>query len=140
MVYETSNKIAEALKAKNLNCRIEESETASSVAAKLSGEHAKDLIIRFISHNDGNDVSVRIFAIADGSKSDKVKLLTLLNKLNSDYRFACFYLADNGEISVSYDVPSSADQDLGGMCVELLIRLWRIVDEAYPAILAAANL
>ena len=137
MVYETSNKIAEALKEKNMNCRIEEGENASAVVAKLIGKNAKDLIIRFISHSDDSDVAIRIFAIADGSKGDRLKILSLLNKLNYKYRFVCFYLADNGEISVSYDVPRAADQDLGNVCLELLIRLWAIVDECYPAIVAA---
>lgn len=138
MVYQASKKIGEALDAKDLKYRIEEHDYTSVVVAKLVGQNAKDLIIRFISHNDDNDVAVRVFAIADGSKGDKVKSLTLLNKLNAEYRYACFYMADNGEISVSFDMPLSMDKELGVCCREMLMRLWSIIDEVYPAIVAAA--
>lgn len=138
MVYQASKKIGEALDAKDLNYVIEEHDHSSVVVSHLVGKNAKNLIIRFISSNDDNDVSVRFFAIADGSKGDKNKINALLNELNGKYRYICFYMADNGEINASYDVALSIGEDLGPVCCEILIRFWNIIDEAYPEIVAAA--
>ena len=137
MVYQATKQIAAAMDEKKLNYRIEESDNASMLLAKLAGKNAKDLIIRFISAGEGNDVFIRIFAIADGSKGDKNKIYALLNKLNADFRYICFYMAENGEINASYDIPLSVNTDLGPACLEILMRLWNIIDESYPAILAA---
>ena len=57
--------------------------------------------------------------------------LLLVNKLNNQFRWTKFYLDDDGDITIRMDAIVS-DESAGEEIWELIIRMSRIIDEAYP--------
>ncbi len=66
----------------------------------------------------------------------KETVILELNKLNAYYRWAKFYLDEDGDIRI--DTDAVVDQDTCGQeCHELVRRLVGIGDDAYPQIMKA---
>ena len=139
MANEICKQIQGFLDEHKLPYHLEENEQFSMIMARFEGKNIKHLLVRLICENENNVVSVRAFAIANAAKADKVKVLTLLNELNGKYRYTRFYMADNGEISAMYDLPTTCGEAFGPISHEMFIRFWNILDECYPELLAAVE-
>lgn len=92
--------------------------------------------IRFISKDDDNDVAVRIFELISVDESRWAKVLPVLNQLNARFRYAKFVLDKDGDINLEYDYLMHCP-DPAASALELVIRIVKIVDEAYPEIMRA---
>ena len=114
----------------------DETETSSNVWLQFGIKNGGSYRIRFISRDDDNDVAVRIFSLVTIDKDKRDKVLPAINNLNNKYRFLKFILDDEGDVNVEYDYllkcPSPA-----ASATELVVRIVKIVDEAYPELMRA---
>ena len=90
--------------------------------------------IHVVFDTDGNSVQVITSPIASVPIEKTSKMLLTLNDLNCKYRWVKLYLdSDN-------DLMADADQIIdeytaGEACVEIVMRMANIIDEAYPEIM-----
>lgn len=88
-----------------------------------------DLYIWFDYDNKGAELYIWNYAQATAKQQSK--LLTLINQMNYDYRYARFYLEDDYSVSISGDAVFR-DNDIGEICEEMILHLVNIADDAYP--------
>ena len=92
------------------------------------------IAIHVVFDADGNSIQVVTSPIANVPIEKTSKLLLAVNELNSRFRWVKFYLdSDN-------DIIADADQIIdeytaGESCVEIVMRVANIVDEAYPGLM-----
>ncbi|MDY3929884.1 MAG: hypothetical protein SOZ34_11070 [Clostridia bacterium] len=79
-------------------------------------------------------VSANIFLITDIPKTKYNMTLKLINKINSTYRWITFYISKSNSLTAHIDgVLPIYDCSAGAeICYELMIRLFKTVDETYP--------
>ncbi|MBQ6174130.1 MAG: YbjN domain-containing protein [Clostridia bacterium] len=138
MIYRSTQEISNYFTMREIKHRIDEANGLSYVETGVNGKVVKNVIIRFFSRSDANDVDIRVLnlgmlAVPEERKAD---LLVTLNELNCKYRFVKFSLYSDGSITVSYDIGTAVSlDDLGEVCREMFIRLISILDEVYPVIM-----
>ena len=98
----------------------------------------KNYMIKFISTGD-DTLAVRVFALLSAEKSQYPKIYPVLNKLQDQFRFLRFTLDRDGDINVEYDA-TCCDRDAGMVAMEMIIRITKILDEAYPELKRAVYL
>ncbi len=126
----------ELTKEENLKVFVEEDEDRSYVWLQFGIKNGGSYRIRFISNDDDNDVSVRVYGLLSVEGEQKEKVFPALNTLNNKYRFVKFVMDDDGDINIEYDftVRSVAPEK---SAEEIVIRIVKIVDEAYPVLMRA---
>ena len=80
-----------------------------------------------------------MFALLSAERSQYAKIYPVLNKLQDQYRFLRFTLDRDGDINVEYDA-TCCDRDAGMLAMEMIIRITKILDEAYPELKRAVYL
>ena len=98
----------------------------------------QQIVIRFISTDDSNDVGVRILQLLSSIPESKtLRVLKACNYLNAKRRFLCFYMRE-GNVDVRYDLPfSTKDNCVGANAVEIFLRTAKILTEDYPILMKA---
>ena len=133
MIYKATSLISECFDAHGIKFRINEMEQVSVIEAGFEIDAGPDVIVRFISKDDDNDVAVRVFGLIHKIPASKrVAMLEACNTLSEKVRFVKFYLASNGDVNVEADLPQRVDDEcLGECCVELFIRIMKILNSEY---------
>ena len=136
-MYQATQSIYNELrKDANLKVFIEETDTSSNAWLQFGIKNGGDYRIRFISEDDDNDVSVRVFSLVEVDESMRAKVLPIINEFNSKYRFVKFVLGSDGAINLEYDYlvrcPNPAVS-----AREIVIRIVKIIDDAYPELMRA---
>lgn len=114
----------------------EESESRSYVWLQFGIKNGGSYRIRFISHDDDKDVSVRVFSLVSVDEERRSKVLPIVNKLNAKYRFVKFVLDDDGDVNVEYDYLTDCP-DPAASAEEMVIRIVRMIDDSYPELMRA---
>lgn len=114
----------------------EEHEKSSEVWLQFGIKNGGSYRIRFISHDDDNDVSVRVYSLISVEADQREKVILALNDLNIKYRFIKFVLDDDGDVNMEYDYPVKCP-DPSASALEMVIRIVKMVDDAYPALMRA---
>ena len=114
----------------------DEHEKTSDVWLQFSVKNGSSYRIRFISKDDDNDVSVRVFGLVRVETEEKPRILAALNELNVKYRFVKFCCDNDGDVNVEYDYPVKAVNPAAS-AKEMVIRFTQIIDEAYPVLMRA---
>lgn len=98
-----------------------------------------NVIMRFISRDNDNDVAVRIFGLISNIPTEKRNhIMEACNELNQKMRFIKFYLGTEGSINIEYDFPvSSPDDGIGEMAFEIFVRTMHILDSEYKIFIKA---
>ena len=136
-MYKMTRRIYEALKQSgDLKVFTDETESSSQVWLQFGIKNGGSYRIRFISTDDDNDVAVRVFSMATVDAGQQGKILPVLNKLNAKYRFVKFVMDKDGDINLEYDYLLRCP-DPAASAKEVIIRIVKIVDEAYPEIMRA---
>lgn len=136
-MYRMTRAIYEVLRMKDgLKVFTEENAGSSHVWLQFSLKNGGSYKIRFISKDNDNDVSVRIFGLVTVSEAKKTRVLPVINNLNAKYRFVKFVMDDDGDINLEYDYLVRCP-DPAASAVELIIRINQIVDNAYPELMRA---
>ena len=114
----------------------DEHEKTSDVWLQFSVKNGSSYRIRFISKDDDNDVSVRVFGLVRVETEEKPRILAALNELNVKYRFVKFCCDNDGDVNVEYDYPVNSISPAAS-AKEMVIRFTQIIDEAYPVLMRA---
>lgn len=139
MIYKASRLIAEAFDAHDVKYRIEEMEEASVVEAGFSVNAGPQVVARFISRDDDNDVAVRIFGlICKVPDAKRFAVMEACNTLSRTIRFYKFYINEENSVNVEADLPVRTDDCcVGECCFELFVRIMKILDDEYHVLAQA---
>lgn len=133
-MYRATREIYEAFQDSGLNCVVKELDHSSILIAGMTGKHT-NFNVSFISKDNDNDVSLRVLDLVHIDPMLMTPLLHAMNKLNSKYRYAKFVVDEEEQsVSILFDFPLNA-QNTGPIALELLARVSRIVDDAYPVLI-----
>lgn len=136
-MYKMTREIYEALKNKSgLKVFTEEVGNSSFAWLQFSIKNGGSYRIRFISRDDDNDVAVRIFGLVSIDSAQQAKILPVLNQLNAKYRYVKFVMDKDGDINLEYDYLVRCP-DPAASAEEIIVRIVKIVDEAYPELMRA---
>lgn len=109
---------------------------SSLVVCGFNGKNTR-YDIAFIFDSDDRSVSVRVFRLVSGCPEDStLRMLDAINEINAKYRWVKFYLDKDQDINVQLDayVNHSVDDNI---CLFLLMRTVKIIDECYPTLMRA---
>ena len=135
-MYHATEVIAKTFSEKGLKYRTREAGKLSMVEAGFDGKIVKNVIIRFLSADDDNDVSVRSTEIACYPEDKREMGYKRCNVINNKYRFLKFVMDDDGNVNAQFDFPQeTSDECLGMMAREIFIRSMNIIDESYRDIM-----
>lgn len=95
-------------------------------------------VVVFFDKDGSNQVHLMASDIASfqGGTEKNLKGLITCNLLNSNVRWAKFYLDDDFDVVVDCDAIVDSDT-VGEECASLIMRIVSIVDDAYPVIMKA---
>ena len=118
---------------RDVHYRVMEIDTVSMIEAGFSIDAGPDVIVRFISTGENNDVGIRVYGLIHNIPVEKkAVMLETCNRLNETIRFVKFYLDKESNINVEADLPVEiGDESLGACCFELLVRIVRILNDKY---------
>lgn len=135
-MYKMTQEIYNVLSANNnLKVFTEEKDGHSTVWLQFRTKIGSTYKIRFISTNDQNDVAVRVFSLVNVEEASWPKLLPTINELNREFRFVKFVLDQDGDVNIEYDFPLESNPTV--CAEEILIRILKIIDQAYPTLMRA---
>ncbi len=136
MIYQATQAIADRFEEENYKFRISEEENTSRVIAGVTCDNTT-IDIHFISSDDDNDVSVRVFRLVRFPEDKLDTILRVVNALNRQFRFARFIVdEEDRSVDIHHDI-QSCTQDVGEAAVEMFCRLPNIADDAFPQLMKA---
>ena len=136
-MFQMTARIYEALKKEeNLKVFTEENEKSSEVWLQFGIKNGGSYRIRFISTDDDNDVTVRVFGLVRVEQEKRAALLSVINEINRKYRYFKFYMDDDGDINLQYDFMINCP-DPAASAEETVIRIYKMVDDVYPQLMRA---
>ena len=133
MIHRATELIVEAFDEHSVKYRVTEVADASIVEAGFEIEAGPEVIVRYISNDEDNDVAVRVFGLMHKIPAAKrVDVLEACNALSAKIRFFKFYLDDSSNVNVEADLPvETADECVGECCFELFVRIMSILENEY---------
>ena len=135
-MYHATEVIAKTFQEKGLKFRTRETDKYSILEAGFDGKVIQNVVIRFISSDNDNDVSVRSTDIARYPEGKLDLGYKRCNTINEKYRFLKFVMDDEGNVNVQFDFPQEISDDSLGMAArEIFIRCMKIIDECYRDIM-----
>ena len=135
-MFKATREISRAFDAKSIKYRVVDKEKVSYVEASVRGKVAPSVDIAFFSSDDDNDVSVRVVAILRAPENRLGQALVAINECNNRFRFVKFVLDKDRDINLEFDMPLRTTNP-GDVAVEMLIRIMKILDDAYPVLARA---
>ena len=136
MIYKATREIAERFKAEDLRFDIEEGDTSSSVTI-FGGLDNTSIRIQYISYDDDNDVSIRVYRFAQVPEDRNAAAFLAVNKLNERFRYVNFVFdTKDRSVDIHIDLPLTT-VNVGDTALEMLHRLASICDDAYPDLMRA---
>lgn len=130
MIHQASQQIYDTLKAKELKAFIQEERDASIVSASFPLDGGASFQIRFLSLDEDNDVAVRTSSILRVKEHQVKTILPVINRLNSQYRFAKFVLDDDLDVIVQYDLPLRGN-NVGECALEMAVCFVKVIQQTY---------
>lgn len=131
--------IAETFEKRGVKFDIVSHHGSEQLMAGFSIDCGPNVIMRFISRDNDNDVAARIFGlITNTPKEKRARVMEACNVLNRKIRYMKFYLDTDGDINVEYDFPvHSPDNGIGEMAFEIFVRMMQILDSEYSIFMKA---
>ncbi len=135
MMYQATQRIADAFAAADLKHQAQELGPLSFVEAGFNGDNCT-FRLRFISLDDDNDVKAMTEDFAKIPAARRDAGCRLMNELNREYKYFKFTMDDNGAVCVQYDFPVTvSEEEVGSIAMEVALRCAKVVDDAYPRIM-----
>lgn len=137
--FKAINLIAETFEKRDVKFDVVNHRGSEQLLAGFSVDCGPNVIMRFISHDNDNDVAVRIFGLVSNTPKEKrTRVMEACNVLNHKIRYMKFYLDTDGDINVEYDFPvHSPDEGIGEMAFEIFVRMMQILDSEYSIFMKA---
>lgn len=131
--FKAINLIAETFEKHGVKFDVVSHHGSEQLLAGFSVDCGPNVIMRFISSDNDNDVAARIFGlISNTPKEKRVRVMEACNVLNHKIRYMKFYLDTDGDINVEYDLPvHSSDDCIGEMAFKIFVRTMQILDSEY---------
>lgn len=133
MMYKATELIAKTFDDRGVKYRVTEVGDASLAEAGFAIDAGPDVVVRFISKDDDNDVAVRVFGLIHHiPASKKLAMMEACNVLSEKVRFFKFYLNSDSNVNVEADLPVQTDDEcVGECCFELFVRIMSILNNEY---------
>lgn len=137
--FKATNLIAETFEKRGVKFDVVNHHGSEQLLAGFSVDCGPNVIIRFISRDNDNDVAARIFGLISNTPKEKiVRVMEACNVLNHKIRYMKFYLDTDGDINVEYDFPvHTPDDGIGEMAFEIFVRMMQILDSEYSIFMKA---
>lgn len=137
--FKAINLIAETFEKRGVKFDVVSHHGSEQILAGFSVDCGPNVIMRFISLDNDNDVATRIFGlITNTPKEKRARIMEACNLLNHKIRYMKFYLDTDGDINVEYDFPvHSPDNGIGEMAFEIFIRTMKLLDSEYSIFMKA---
>ncbi len=119
-----------ALDAKDIKYSVEEMESDTAVTVGFSMNNTS-LRIRIFFDDDNKHVALRCFGFVKVTQEQFANALITCNKCNQEYRWVRFVIDDDLDVN-AYDDAVTTPESSGDEIVELMTRMFQIVDECYP--------
>lgn len=132
--HSAIQEIRQAFDAAKIHYQVQHTSGRYVLTAGVSGK-ANSYQLKFIcKENSKNDVSMRVFALANYPQDRRKNGYRILNDIQSRYRYIRLTLDKDGDVNLEYDIPECS-RDIGVIAFEMLLRIMKIVDEIYPEIM-----
>lgn len=137
--FKAINLIAEAFEKHDAKFRVFNIRGQEELVAGFSVDAGPNVMMKFITRDNDNDVAARIFGlITKTPKEKRSRVMEACNVLNRKIRFMKFYVDTDGDINVEYDFPvHSSDECIGEMAFEIFVRTMQILDHEYEIFMKA---
>lgn len=137
--FKAINLIAETFEKHEAKFRVFNMQGQEELVAGFSVDGGPNVMMKFITRDNDNDVAARIFGmITKTPKEKRDRVMEACNVLNRKIRFMKFYLDTDGDINVEYDFPvHSSDECIGEMAFEIFVRTMHILDNEYEVFMKA---
>lgn len=137
--FKAINLIAENFEKHGVKFDVVSLHRSEQLLAGFPVDCGPNVIMRFISNDNDNDVAARIFGlISNTPKEKRVRVMEACNVLNHKIRYMKFCLDTDGDINVEYDIPvHSSDDCIGEMAFEIFVRTMQILDSEYSIFMKA---
>lgn len=137
--FNATNLIAETFEKHGVKFDVVSHHGSEQLLAGFSVDCGPNVIMRFISRDNDNDVAARIFGlITNTPKEKRARVMEACNALNHKIRYTKFYLDADGDINVEYDFPvHTPDNGIGEMAFEVFVRMMHILDSDYNIFMKA---
>ena len=131
--FKATNLIAETFEKHGVKFYVVRRQNNEQLLAGFPITCGPNVNVRFISCDNDNDVTVRIFGlIANTPKEKKTRVMEACNAINRKSRYIKFCFDTNGDIDVGYDFPvHTPDDSIGEMALEIFARTMQILDSEY---------
>ena len=137
--FKAINLIAETFEQRGVKFDVVSHHGSEQLLAGFSVDCGPNVIMRFISRDNDNDVAARIFGlISNIPKEKRTRVVEACNVLNRKIRHMKFILDTDGNINVEYDFPVyTPDEGIGEMAFEIFVRMMGILDAEYSIFMKA---
>lgn len=137
--FNATNLIAETFEERGVKFDVVSHHGIEQLLAGFSVDCGPNVIMRFISRDNDNDVVAGIFGLITNTPTEKrARVMDACNVLNHKIRYMKFYLDTDGDINVEYDFPMhSPDNGIGEMAFEIFARMMHILKSEYSIFMKA---
>lgn len=137
--FKAINLITETFEKRGVKFDVVSHRGSEQLLAGFSVDCGPNVIMRFISRDNDNDVAARIFGlITNTPKEKRGRVMEACNVLSHKIRYMKFYLDTDGDINVEYDFPvHTPDDGIGEMAFEIFVRTMQILDSEYSIFMKA---
>lgn len=118
---------------RNMHCQVS-GDDGEIIRVGFRGKNKDSLEVLLIFDEGNNSVALRSFGFCKVPENKKANLYKLCSKLNDSFRWVKFYLDDDDTVTAADDAVIQLDS-CGEECLELVLRMCKITDEAYPIIM-----
>lgn len=136
MIRPATMAIQKTFDEKNIKYRVNQVGDSSIVEAGFVLDNGPNVIVRFISRDDDNDVAVRVFDLVKVKEDQQESMIKVINDLNKEFRFLKFVIHDSGSVHVENDLYLRTE-NVGEVAAEMFVRYMQILKQAYPKLMKA---
>ena len=139
MIHKATQLIMESFDRHGVLYRVTETDEVSAVEAVFDVKAGPEVTARFLSEDEENHVSVRVFGLLHRiPAARRTAALEACNELSEKLRFFKFCLDPCSNVNVETDLPTRTGDDcLGECCFELFVRLMNVLENEYPVLAKA---
>lgn len=113
---------------------VQESDGHTFVHCGVKGKaNFYDIVFIFTGEHDAEIAAMRLASCPDDRRA---ALLPIVNDVNARCRWIKLVVMPDGSVNMRADAIVS-EETAGGVCVELFLRMMKVVDDVYPQIMKA---
>lgn len=137
--FNATNLIAETFEKRGVKFEVNNHHGMEELQTFLPIGCGSYAIMHFISHDNDNDVAVRIIGlVSDAPMEKRLRVMEACNVLNNKIRYLKFALDDDGDVNVEYDfLAHSPNEGIGEMALEIFLRTMHILNSEFGIFMKA---